>query len=257
VDAVKDKKYLGLITGDKASQYLAHLLTNNLMMRLKSQESAIIKKFSDNKAKDLAEKLLLAPDFVYAACMMKQNGIFFGKGDFQNILDLLKAKKSNQYKDIGNKLALIKTGRLYKKGILPDLNDADGAGIPNEVVAGEADFVNIYQDAKRTFITHAVNYKHVFSIWATQVYGQAGQTDKPDDDVINSDLTQTQLENVFPDFKAKLQLYHHCCDRTGKVIKNKEYYAKYKSAPHAMGRRGLTKDQQKVRDAYKAKKKML
>lgn len=246
-----------MLTGEKASQYLAHLLTNNLMMRLKSQESALIKRFSDSKAEVLAEKLLLAPDFVYAACMMRQDGLCFGKGDFQKIVDLLKVKKSSQYLDIGNKLALIKTGRLYKKGILPDLNDGGSAGIPDEVVADEADFLNIYRDEKRTCIAHAVNYKHVFSIWATQVYGQAGQDGQPDDDAITSNLTQTQLENVFPDFKAKLQLYHHCCDRTGKIVKGKDHYAKYKSTPHAMGRRGLDNAQKKVRDAHKTKKKML
>jgi hypothetical protein len=30
----------------------------------------------------MAEKILLAPDFVYAACMMRSNGIYIGKGDF-------------------------------------------------------------------------------------------------------------------------------------------------------------------------------
>ena len=81
----------------------------------------------------MAEKILIAPDFVYAAVMMRENGIFFGRGDFQNIIGLLKDKKTATYKDIANKLALIKTGRLYKKGILPDLNDAECAGVPDEV----------------------------------------------------------------------------------------------------------------------------
>ena len=141
---------------------MAFLLENNLMMRLKSSESALIKKFADSKSKDLAEKLLMAPDFLYAACMMKANNIFFGKGDFQNIIDVLKTKKSGQYKDIGNKLALVKTGRLYKNGILPDLNDPESHGIPNEVAANEADFFSIYADKKREIKVHAVNYKHVF-----------------------------------------------------------------------------------------------
>lgn len=163
----------------------------------------------------------------------------------------------DSYKDIANKLALIKTGRLFKKGVLLDLNDADSNGIPDEVQANESDYVNIYADNKRTVITHAVNYKHVFSIWSTQVYGQAGQLDHPMDDTIISDLTQTQLENVFPDYKPKLQLYHNCCDKNGKIIKNKEFYAKYKSTAHTMSRRGLNNQQKKVRDAHNKKKKML
>ena len=230
---------------------MAYLLENNLMMRLKAQESVLIKKYSDSKAKDLAEKLLMAPDFLYAACMMKANNIFFGKGDFQNIIDVLKTKSSPQYKDIGNKLALVKTGCLYKKGVLPDLNDAESAGIPTKVIANESDFFSIYADKKREVINHAINYKHVFSIWATHVYGQ----DETDAD--RSNLTQVQLENIFPDFKPKLQLYHHCCDKTGKIVKDKEYYHKYKTTPHQMGRRGLTADQQQVRNAFKQKKNLM
>jgi hypothetical protein len=82
VDAVKDGKYLGILSGKKASEYLIHILTENLMKRLMSKETAVIKKFSDQKSKDLAEKILVAPDFVYAAVMMRENGIFFGRGAF-------------------------------------------------------------------------------------------------------------------------------------------------------------------------------
>ena len=61
-----------------------------------------------------------------------------------------------------------------------------------------------------------------------------------DYDAAKSDLTQVQMENIFPDFKMKLQLYHHCCDKNGKIVKNKEFYAQYKKTPHIAGRRGPT-----------------
>ena len=99
----------------------------------------------------------MAPDFVYAAVMMRENKTFFGKGDFQNIIDILKTKKSSQYKDVGNKLALIKTGALFRKGVLPDINNPESTGIPTDIVANEADFVNIYQDKQRVIWSHAVN----------------------------------------------------------------------------------------------------
>jgi len=71
------------------------------------------------------------------------------------------------YKDIANKIALVKNGRVFKKGVLPDLDDPNSDGIPNEIIANEADYLNIYQDRKREIYTHAINYKHVFSIWST------------------------------------------------------------------------------------------
>ena len=106
-----------MVSSEKAQEYLGYLLINNLLTRLKSKESELIKKYQKNAAKELAEKLLLAPNFIYAAAMMKQNGIFFGKGDFQNIIDVLKSKQSAKYKDMGNKLCLIKTGAIFKKGV--------------------------------------------------------------------------------------------------------------------------------------------
>jgi len=127
---------------------------------------------------------------------------------------------------------MVKTGRLFKKGILPDLSDPMGGGVPDNIVCKEADFLNIYQDSQRTYQNHSVGNKHIFNIWATQVYGQSPGQDLPPTDNIVSDLTQIQLENVFPDFKTKLQMYHHCCDQTGKILKDKDYYNQYKKSDH-------------------------
>ena len=43
---------------------------------------------------DLARKILMAPDAFYAALLMKINQVFFGKGDFKKIIDILKTEKS-------------------------------------------------------------------------------------------------------------------------------------------------------------------
>ncbi len=160
----------------------------------------LIKKFADSKAMDLAEKILMAPDHIYAAAMMKENSVLFGAGDFQNIIDILKLKNSPQYKDIGNKLALVKTGRFYKKGILPDINDPEGEGIPAQVDhPNQADFFDVYKDKGRATHKHNINGKHVFKIWSTQVHGQ--EFASPEE---RSSLTQVQMENIFPDFRPKL-----------------------------------------------------
>jgi hypothetical protein len=46
------------------------------------------------------------------------------------------------------------------------------------------------------------------------------------------------LENIFPEFKHKLRLYKMCCDETGKIVKNQEFYKEYKAQPHLHGKRG-------------------
>lgn len=52
-------------------------------------------------------------------------------------------------------------------------------------------------------------------------------------------LTQRQIENIFPEFRARLKLYDNCCDASGKVVKNFEYFKWYKSQEFEMiGDRG-------------------
>ena len=134
-------------------------------MRLNKLDKELTNKINDAKSTQLAEKILIAPDYVYAACLMRGEGVFFGKGDFQKLVDLLKLSKNKNYKDIGSKLAMVKTGRLFKKGILPDLNDANSQGITDNIQCQEIDYVNVYQDSKRTYQEHSVNSKNVFGIW--------------------------------------------------------------------------------------------
>lgn len=52
----------------------------------------------------------------------------------------------------------------------------------------------------------------VFKLWANHVYGGQGS------------MTQQQIENIFPEYRHKLQLYHNCCDQTGKIVKNQAFY---------------------------------
>ena len=86
----------------------------------------------------------------------------------------------------------------------------------------------IYSDKKRTFIQHPVNYKQVFQIWANYVFDKS------------SDLSLTQLKNIFPEFIAHLDLYDKCMNQQGQVIKNKDYYKTYKQTPHKAGKRSKT-----------------
>ena len=90
---------------------------------------------------------------------------------------------------------------------------------------------------------HCVTAKHVFKLWAKHVY--VGKT-----------LSQEQIENLFPEFVERLQLYGKCCDETGKAVRNLDVYKAYRSTPHQFRPRGLKKDfaQKKAKRAFAKKR---
>ena len=94
----------------------------------------------------------------YAAVLMKQESMFFGKGDFVRILDLLEQKYSDQYKDVANKLKMIKSGKIIDlSGTKQTLNSM--ADLYKE--KDHKDYA-IYSDKGLSFIRNSVNYKKVF-----------------------------------------------------------------------------------------------
>jgi hypothetical protein len=129
----------------------------------------MVKQGAGQAGQDLAEKILLAPDVFYAAHIMNNNEVFFGKGDVKRILDILKTRKSDKFKDIGNKLAMLRQGYLYHQGIQTDINDPDITGV-KDITASEvsdAHKVQIFSDKNLHYIKQPINYKVVFQIWAT------------------------------------------------------------------------------------------
>ena len=129
----------------------------------------------------LAEQILKAPDQFMAAVIMKKNEFFFGRGDFQNAIDLLTKGKNLSYKDIANKLVMLKTGFFWAKGIQADINQEDTDEFKNPGILifrgqkfEEKQRVKLYSDKSRKLkvdTNHtAINYKHVFQIWKHWVY---------------------------------------------------------------------------------------
>jgi hypothetical protein len=114
---------------EEAHKYLAQLLSKNLMNRLMTLESDMQKRRQDKQAEKLAEEILLAPDQFTAACIIKDNAFYSGRGDFSKVLDILANKRSNEFMDLANKLVLIKTGYLYRHGVQPDVNEDSSKGI--------------------------------------------------------------------------------------------------------------------------------
>jgi len=69
----------------------------------------------------------MAPDMFYAAAIMQQKEIYYGNGDMNQIIKMLTTMDPTirGFKDLPNKLFLIKHGHIFKSGILPSLYDPD------------------------------------------------------------------------------------------------------------------------------------
>lgn len=140
-------------------------------------ESELFKKYSSQASTKLSLEILEAPDMFYAAAMMKQNEMFFGKGDFTNTIGVLQTTRSPSFKKIGNKLVLLKTGHLYRKGAQININNEndENPGIKmykDKPEMGINQRLPLYNDKKfdATPENRAVNYKRAFGVWATQIY---------------------------------------------------------------------------------------
>lgn len=198
------------------------------MNRLRQAEAALVKIYTDNNKNLLAEQILLAPDVFTAVAMMQQNKMFFGKGDFQAVLDQLGLTKSEKYKDVGNKLMAIKQGWIFRNEVQLPLTDAGFKILSSdeiELVAPE-DKMSLYSDKKYSFTSNSIYYKYVFRVWATQIYG----AEVPG-------ISLAEMLVIFPEYQSKLMVYDMCCDHTGKIVKNNEYYTDYKNTPHTGGKR--------------------
>lgn len=108
---------------------------------------------------------------------MTSNAIFFGNGDFRKCIQMLQAKRSSEYKDLANKMVLLKTGHLYHKDEQVDVNDPndDNVGIQLFKSWGKENMgkrMPLYSDKSYdlTPANRAVNHKHVFKVWSKQVF---------------------------------------------------------------------------------------
>lgn len=96
--------------------------------------------------------------------------MFFGRGDFQRILSVLKrpAGSACGYKDIARKLALLKQGYLLPNGKQKGVNCETFDGILDQQKLeylkgfGEDNIYKVYADKRRDYIKNAINYKWVF-----------------------------------------------------------------------------------------------
>ena len=139
------------------------------------------------------------------------------------------------FRDVGNKLLVVKQGYLFPKFAQCDINDESRQGVREvDWSQDQGEAVSVYGDKRKTCLGQPISCKAVFQIWATQVCDHEAK------DPAN-ELTQTQMVNIFPEFKYKLDLWEKCCDKNGKIVKNFAYYKEYSLKPHKMGKRSMKK----------------
>lgn len=205
--AVKEGKYVDINTASDAKGYLETLLSKKLKETLKQQESAIVKKGLNAKMELVVDKVIYAPDVFTAAAMAKVNGMSIGRGDYRKaIVKICDSEK--EVPDLANKLVFLKTGHFLRK-------DQVSKPITDEFVASLSleQAMKLFDDKGNRLSSenHCITAKHVFKLWSKHVY-------------VNKSLTQDQIENIFPEFLDRLQLYGKCCDETGKAVRNLDYY---------------------------------
>lgn len=234
--AVKEGRYMEILAASDARVYLEGLLSKKLKEQLMQRESIIVKKSLSGKVDVVVDKVLAAPDAFTAAAMIKVNELSIGRGDCRKAIEKLIASDV-AVPDLAAKLVLLKTGfflhsDILKQPITDEVLESIGAekGMPL--------FADKYEkNGRLANDNHCVTAKHVFKLWSKHVY------------VLKS-LTQEQIENIFPEFVERLQLYGKCCDETGKAVRNLDFYKQYRATPHAFRKRGgLKKDpaQQKAK----------
>lgn len=80
-------------------------------------------------------QIFSAPDILTAVAIMKKTKLFHGRGDFKEALETLAVVKDPNFKFVAEKLSILKLGCLFKKGIIPDVNDAELPAITPELLA--------------------------------------------------------------------------------------------------------------------------
>ena len=185
-----------------AYDYLCNILRERITNNFLGKESELTKSLKSDAASELGRKILLAPDMFYAAALMTQNKLYYGNGDFKQCIEMLQQENNPDFKDVANKLVLLKTGHLYQKGLQVDVDDTrENAGIKlyKDWTDELGQRCSLYSDKvfDKTPENNAITKKHVFKIWSKQVYQKPGMANP-------GLISYRQLYNIFPEFREKL-----------------------------------------------------
>ena len=109
-------------TPEAARIYMEQKLEEKLKQELKKEEAATVNDLAQNQIKTAMQNIFLAPDVMTAVAIMKKMKLFHGRGDFKEALETLIVMRNPNFKFVAEKLAILKLGVIFKKGVLPDVN---------------------------------------------------------------------------------------------------------------------------------------
>lgn len=84
--AVTEGTYVEIQNINDAEKYIGSLLSQHLTEKYRKNEKMLVKSYRTDSQKIITEKILFAPNHIYAAVMIKMEGLYVGKGDFHQIL---------------------------------------------------------------------------------------------------------------------------------------------------------------------------
>lgn len=87
--AVENGTYVDIKNINDADKYLGSLLSQHLTDKFRKNEKIVVEGFRNSAQNIIAERILTAPNHIYAAVMMRMEGLHIGKGDFHQILEKL------------------------------------------------------------------------------------------------------------------------------------------------------------------------
>jgi len=271
VEAFQSNTYSDFLSSPQtlATESLKKQLQSLLLNKLKASEREELTKHEKLAKSNLAIKLLKAPDQFYAYALMQEHKMSFGKGDFQKIIDVLKMGYDAEYRDVGNKLLLLRNGRILRKEEKmvqrepkadqeenDDDSDSDDAAkkathtvdwaaafrgeeaereLEEEAAKAEPVVVPpqcapMFADKSRPHIKSSHNTNYKHVF---QIWAQHIHL-HPD----NEELSLEQLLDIFPEFTDRINIYDSCCNEKGQIVRNRQLYKRYKDSTHASGKRG-------------------
>ena len=187
--AITGETYKDIVKVSDAKKYLASLTRAYLLGRLRYLETNLLQQFASAATEAFAQNILKAPDQFYAASMIKDDCLKYGNGDFQAIVSLLckNNAQNHGYRDVANKLNLVRHGYLFEKGVLQEL---EGENDPQQdYVKGQGKSLQLFADKNK-------EESSIKPKWIHQIFK-------------NQDIPLSQMQKIFPEqasFK-RLELY--------------------------------------------------
>jgi hypothetical protein len=206
---VKNGTHVNCFDEKVTSSFVPDLLRSKLSNDMKTFEKNEIEKLKDGNQSETFKQILMAPDVFVTSILIQTNQMFMGKGEFQKMLEFV-ISSGNSFGDLAKKLALLKSGSLQSED--------------------STKTKKIFSDKSYKYIVNSINYKYVFRIWSNHICNK-----------IEPCISLQELKDFFPEYSHRLDMYDNCCDKTGKIVKNKQFYEEYFQKGHKHGKRGGAK----------------